>query len=182
MCAELPVSSLLPTTRGFFVGGRRGTQPLDIGHAAALLVEKGLDMGSQASIAQADVKSYFDSLPLLKIMHWLLVLGVDLALLTAILRAQLLTTVILCIGRTESTIPFRGSGGLTGSLVALLLARIPIESTFLEMTDHLIPLGFKIDHFSLLAASWIDNIYTFGSGPSACTTAMDIIFKRLESV
>lgn len=101
-------------------------------------------------------------------------------LLAAIVRAQLFTTVILCIGNTDSTIPFRG-GALTGSLAAILLARIPIESTFLALATDLTLLGFRVEHFSLLAASWVDNIYTLGYGSSACTIAIELIFKRLES-
>ena len=45
------LDKLLPIVPGIFVGGRKHTQTLDIGHSAALLMEKGMDMRSRACIA-----------------------------------------------------------------------------------------------------------------------------------
>ena len=80
---EPPIDALLPVKPGIFVGGRRHMQTLDIGHSMSLLVEKGLDLGPNVGIAQADVKQYFDSLPLLRVVRWLLARGIDRALLSS---------------------------------------------------------------------------------------------------
>ena len=44
------LDTILPVTPGVFVGGRRLTQTLDIGHAVALIIEKGLDNQSNAAV------------------------------------------------------------------------------------------------------------------------------------
>ena len=54
------------------VGGRKGTQCLDLAHLSHLAVEKGLDDNSRISIASSDVRRFFDSLPVLRLAIWLL--------------------------------------------------------------------------------------------------------------
>ena len=63
----------------------------------------------------------------------------------------------------------RSSGGLTGSRIALLLARVPIESTLIELSGSLVPLGVEVQHVTLLASTCVDNIYTVGNTPAAST-------------
>ena len=169
------LDKLLPIVPGIFVGGRKHTQTLDIGHSAALLMETGMDMRSRASIAQADMRSYFDSLPLFLIVRWLLNRGVDRALLSSVIRAQLFTAVVICVGQARECLPVRASGGLTGTTMALLLVRVPIESSLVELADSLTPLGFSLDNVTLLASSWVDNIYTVGVGPSSAIAGMELI-------
>ena len=57
------LSTLLPARPGFVEGGRPKTQALDICHAATLLIEKALDMKSEGAVAQVDIQTYFDALP-----------------------------------------------------------------------------------------------------------------------
>ena len=182
LITEPTLDQLLPIVPGIFVGGRKHTQTLDIGHSAALLMEKGMDMGSRACIAQADIRSYFDSLPLFLIVRWLVDRGVNRALLSAIIRAQLFTVVVVCVGQAHESLPVRAIGGLTGSTMALLLARVPIEGSLLELADSLKPHGFPLDNVTLLASSWVDNIYTVAPSPSSATTALELILQHLRGV
>ena len=66
---ERQLVPLLPPLPGFFVGAQKYTQALDIGHAAALFVEKALDNHSEGDWAQADILTYFDALPTLRILQ-----------------------------------------------------------------------------------------------------------------
>ena len=182
MLTEHLVDSLLPVRPGIFVGARRYTQTLDVGHSVSLVMEKCLDDYSRGSVAQADIKTYFDCLPLLRIVRWLLCRGVDHALLAAILRAQLFTQVVVCIGSVQVPIIRRTRGGLTGSLMALLLARIPVESTMLECADSLLCFGLDVGHTKLLATSYVDNLFTVSSGTSGATAAMELLLCHLADV
>ena len=127
------LDNFLPITLCIFVGGRRFTQTLHIGHAVALIIEIGLDNESNAVVAQADIRSYFDDLLVWKITRWLLDRGCPLSLLAAVLRFQILTKLVLFLGCSQAEVRRRSSGGLTGSTVALLLSRVPVESTMLEL-------------------------------------------------
>ena len=52
-----------------WVGARPFTQALDITHGLHLAIERGLDDRSQAAIAQSDIETYYDSLPVVRIMQ-----------------------------------------------------------------------------------------------------------------
>ena len=119
-------------------------------------------MGSNVSIAQADVKSHFVSLPILRVVRWLLARGVNKVLLSAILRAQLFTAVVLCFGQSQGTVSKRSRGGLTGSVVAILLTLIPVETTLTELSDSLLAFGIWADHCQLLACSWLTMFHERG--------------------
>jgi len=131
------LTTILPPIQGCFAAGRRYTQALDIGHSVNLAFEKGLDMESEVAVAQADVSKYLDSLPILLILRWLLLQGVEAALVGALGRFQLLTTVVVHVGAATSIIDGRSHGGLTGSLVALLLVPVPMESSMVELAPSL---------------------------------------------
>ena len=146
------LDDLLPASPGVFAGGRPYTQALDIGHACALVIEKGLDAGS-AAIAQADIKSNFDSLPLLSIIMWPQRRGISASLLAAVLRLQLFTRLVVCVGSCRAVILNRTVGGLTGSLTALLCSRVPVESTLLELRQDLQTFALDLGTFRLCAAS-----------------------------
>ena len=77
------LSSLLPRHHDFFVGTCKFTQTRDISQGLQLVIEKGLDLKSKASIAQADIRSYYDFFPILRICCWLLKRGVERPLLLA---------------------------------------------------------------------------------------------------
>ena len=145
-------------------------------------MEKSLDHFSQGCIAQADIKSDFDFLPVLKILIFLRARGVDMSLLAAVARHQLLTGVSLCVGTSFFDIKHRSRGGLTGSQLALLLARIPVESTLLELSDSLTSLGYECDGYVLKASCFVDNIYTVSSSISGATSAIEMILRHLGDV
>ena len=109
------LTTFLPPIQSCFAAGKRYTQALDIGHSVNLAFEKGLDMESEVAVAQEDVSKYVDSLPILLILRWLLLQGVEAALVGALGRFQLLTTVVVHVGAATSIIDGRSRGGLTDS-------------------------------------------------------------------
>ena len=113
---------------------------------------------------------------------WLQLRGVSGQLLAALLRLQLLTSLVVCVGVSTAIIAKRSIGGLTGSRTALLLSRIPVESTLIDLFHDLENLGLDLDGCRLCAASYIDNLFTVGLGVSSCTSALELILGHLADV
>ena len=72
-CLLSPMTDLLflRVSREVFVGGRKLTQPVDIGHAAHSVIEKGLDRRSLGCVGQADIRKFYDKLRLSLICDFL---------------------------------------------------------------------------------------------------------------
>ena len=126
---------VFPSIPGCMFGGRIGTQARDIGHGVSLLLEKGADRHGAAAVAQGDVSKYFDNLPLLHICISLFERGVDLSLLCSLLRFQVFTCVLVTYNGRHVPLLARCCGGLTGSNVALTMARVPIESSVCDLYE-----------------------------------------------
>ena len=176
------LSFLLPKQPGVFVGAQRFTQAKDLGAGVQLLMEKGLDLKSQSACAQADIARFFDSLSVLRCVRWLLAKNVERALLAALLRHQLLTGLEIKRGSAIFHIVGRSKGGLTGSNIARTLARIPVESMFLEVLPLCFERGFEACSGRLVFGSWVDNIYTAAHTPEDACDLLTIVFDRLQSV
>ena len=65
------IDGLFPPIVGCWVGARAGTQALDIAHGFQTVIEKGLDMKSDAGIAQEDIQTFYDTMQVLRIVRWL---------------------------------------------------------------------------------------------------------------
>ena len=176
------LTSLLPRHPDIFVGARKLTQTKDVSQGLQLVVEKGMDLKSKASIAQADVSSYYDNLPVLRIVMWLLARGVERPLLACIVRHQLCSQIKIVRGVVSFVVASRSCGGLTGSTVALTLARIPVESAFLELAPTNRLKGFAVGSTRLVFASWVDNIYAAAHTPEDACDLVSSVFKHLSVV
>lgn len=133
---EQHLASLLPTPPGCLVGGRPFTQVLDISHGIQCVLEKGLDDFGAAAAAQSDIQQFYDSLPIMLILQWMISKGIPAVLACAAIRHQVCPHVILVAGYARVSIRDRCIGGLTGSRVAGMLARIPVESSLLARAAH----------------------------------------------
>ena len=67
-------------------------------------------------------------------------------------------------------------GGVTGSLLALLPARVHIETTLLEPIPSLQPFAYDVDGAKLVVCSYIDDIYVAARLPSSATLNVEAIF------
>ena len=88
------LSQILPCPEGCYFGARKGIQCLDIAHGLQTIIEKELDSLGAASLVQADIERYYDSLPVLRINWWLIHHGVPKAHAMCLLRHQMCPQVI----------------------------------------------------------------------------------------
>ena len=85
---SLRVNSILPGTPECSVGAQTKTQCLDIAHGLQFVIEKGLDNIGNSAVAQCDIEKYFASLPVLRIMCWLVSNGTQLAHAACLVRQK----------------------------------------------------------------------------------------------
>ena len=177
------LSSLLPIVPECLVAARPFTQVLDVAHGLQLVLEKGLDDHGCAAAAQCDIQQFYDSLPLVLIMLWLSDNGVPWALVTAAIRHQACPLIFMNACAAKAPVRNRCIGGLTGSRVAGMLARIPVESTFIERAHIWRRWGFPLstdtgDRVVLCCASYVDNCFAVSTNPAGAIC----ILEDLESV
>jgi hypothetical protein len=166
------ISICIPRVPGLYFGARPRTQTMDIGHACILGVEKGVDSKEGVAIAQTDVKSYSDSLPILLILARLTARGFDIGTVAAIARVQLVVPVHLCTQWSHACISTRTRGGLTGSVLAMTMSRIPIEDSLTQNVQQLTVYGPQVhSSLRLCASSWLENLY-FREALASSATAM----------
>lgn len=160
-------------------GALPATQPLDIVHRCALVVENGLDLRGAGCAAQLDIKAYYDILFAVLCMWWLLDRGCDRALCAAVLRHQLLPRI--CVEATGGTglIPRCGTGTLTGSRTAGALGRIPVLDAFIERHAVWQALGFRVaeglgcPRAVLCTTAHADNVYAARPTPGCAAAILD---------
>ena len=128
----------------------------------------------------ADLRSFYDSLLILRIVRWLLARGVERPLLASIVRHQLCSRIRVSRGTSSFVVAYRSCGGLTGSTVALTLARIPVESTFLDLAPRNRLKGFEVGGTRLVLSSWVDNIYAASHTPEDACDLVSSVFKHLS--
>jgi len=159
---------------------RPRTQVMDIVAAAALFIEKDLDLGSHCALAQADFRQHYDTLCLLRIFRWLVDNGCDIAIASCALLHQL-APVILVSNRTSATpIGNRSLGGITGSRVAGQCGRIPVLATLYDNLDELTELCWKQREVKLVASTFVDNVFFVGSSVYNATGMGDLFEESLR--
>ena len=120
----------------------------------------------RAGLAQADIATYYDSINALRIARWIEDKSSTEGIFwsSAFLRLQLLPQVRLTAGDSCSiSIHNRTLGTLTGSRSAVAAGRIPVETTACKLAESWKAYGGATDTAVISFASWVDNIYTFGS-------------------
>jgi hypothetical protein len=121
------IDSIFPEIDGVWIGARPHTQPLDIAHGIAMVIERGMDDRGRAGAAQCDIKGYYVNLSVLRIVLFLETRGLPRALAAAVVRQQMLPELFLSVGGFAEAVGHRSSGCLTGSRVAGALGRVPVE-------------------------------------------------------
>ena len=176
------IDRLFPPLDGCFIGARPFTQPLDIAHGLQAVLEKGLDDKSRGAIAQQDIAKYYDSIDCLLVVKWLESRGVPKSICAAALRQQLLPKVILNTGTVSVPVTNRCIGALTGSRVAGVLGRVPVESTISERRSYWQPWGYRTDHCVLTACTFVDNIFSAGRNLDGAINILEDFEMHLRSV
>ena len=103
-----------------------------------------------------------------------------MALLVAIARHQLLTSVFVSRRRFEVTSFPRAKGGLTGSILALTLARIPVESSFVSLYPSCAIRRFQVDKCRLVFGACVDNFYCASEEPTDAYRNLTEVFDELS--
>ena len=114
----------------------------------------------QAS-AIIDLEKYYDSLSVMRILQWLLRVGLSPALAGAAVRLQMFVKIMLKMGSVIECVGHRTRGCCTGSRVAVQLGRVPVSETITSVQPIVIKKGggYKLDSgLTLGLVSWIDNI------------------------
>jgi len=96
-----------------YVGGVPGTQCLDIAFGAQLLLEKALDDHSRGAIVSSDIRRFYDSICVLKVVRYLLSQGCPQNLCAAVLRSQMKPCIDMHLLGTSRVLLPRSVGGLT---------------------------------------------------------------------
>ena len=94
-------------------------------------------------------------------------------LANACLRLQMLPTVELRIGNASAFFRHRSKGCLTGTRLAFVLGRIPIESTARALFSSISMLGFPTPEWPLVLAVWVDNVFSTGESPSQAISIIE---------
>ena len=156
---------------GIFIGARPQTQCLDIDHGMQSTIEKGLDLEGCSAIAQQDIASFYDSLPILLIAEYLVENGIPSSHVACLVCQQLCPRVIVRCGGVAEYVGRRCVGGLTGSRVTGLLGRVPVEESFASRCSEWRTWGFKLnDHKVLMACTRKIGRTRFTSRAHCCRT------------
>ena len=105
-----------------------------------------------------------------------------MALLAAIARHQLLTAVFVSRRGVEVILEPRAKGGLTGSILAMTLARIPVESSFVNLYPTCALRGFPVGKCRVVFGAWVDNIYCASEDPADAYRNLTEVFNELSRV
>ena len=171
----------LPTNSdlGTFCGARPKTQVLDITYTLQSSIEKAIDTQSQGAIGQCDILQFFDNLPMLTLMAWLLRKQAPPALVFGVLRHQLCTKVTVRLPQCSKGVVVRNRvyGGLTGSRLAVALARIPVESMLATLGPSWKNLGFAQ---AVSVGTWVDNCYAISYSASGVVRILNQAEEYLQ--
>lgn len=164
-------------------GARPFTQVLDITHALGMVVERGFDDRSCAAIATMDVRHYYDSVNIPSIIAELRKGSTDRTtnFAQATLRIQNLTSLRIECGPEAFNIPPRARGSLTGSRVAVALARVPLLECLKKLRSKLEPMGFPVSGGKLAIATYVDNMCAVSPIGSGAVAMLNLVEDALKS-
>ena len=165
---------------GFLECARKGRQVLDFTFPASLIIEKGMDMHSDACIAQADVKQYYDTMRPLTLCRWMLHKELDPGLVATFIRIHLCTQVEIKVGQASVEIPNRSIGTLTGSRSASAAGRIPLLDAALHRCDFWNTLSFNTHDRQFSLATFVDNLLSSGKSPEAAVAILEDCGQHLS--
>jgi len=178
---ESKISEVLPNLPECFVGARPKTQCLDVAHGLQSVIEKGLDDFGASAVAQCDIEKYYDSLPVLKIMWWLVDNGVAPGHAACLVRHQMCPQVVLKCGSAEAVVKNRTVGGLTGSRTAGFLGRIPVESIIADRCSRWRRLGYHAGQHVFCLCTWVDNLFSASDSLSGAISMLEDFEKQLRT-
>ena len=70
---------------------------------------------------------------------------------------------------------------MTGSRLAMTFGRIPVESSFFDVRDSLLPCALNVGSFTLVGGAYVDNLYFFGKDASAAIYNAQTVHNALKA-
>ena len=144
-------------------------------------IEKSLDCASVGAVGHADIRQFYDSVRLLRILRFLVRHGVCPSLAAACLRHQLLPVVHLPFSGSCIKVEKRSVGSLTGSRLAGMCARVPVKHLCFERSDYWKQFGFVTPRGTLSASTYVDNLFVAGKSCFAVAQILDDAADFLSS-
>jgi hypothetical protein len=160
-----------------FHGVVRYSQPLDLTFAMAQTIEKGIDSKSMGSVAQCDIRCYYDEVSVTSIAASLDDDTIPSSLLRSLVMLQMLPIVQVHCGAVSFQLRHRTVGALTGSRSAGQLARVPVADVFRRLRGRVT--GTIIPSVGLM--SWIDNIIALADSPTSAVYLIEQVEDLLKS-
>ena len=156
-----------PVPSSCYCGGTRGTQPADVSHGVALLLQRGADDRGRSAVAQADIATFYDQISPMRVAALLQRLGCPAWLVGGVTAFQLAVSLQFAVGDTITALPQRCMGSLTGSRVAGGLGRAIVTHYLREVLRSSRLRPYDAGGEALSFACWVDNVYAAGSSSDA---------------
>ena len=157
----------------FLECAREKRQVLDVSFPAGLILEKGMDLHSNACIAQADVRQYYDNLRPTKLRQWMVSNGYSPQLAATFLRIHMCPQIFLKVGAAQALIQHRCIGTLTGSRSASAAGRLPLLDAARARHQNWSSMCFAAGEHKFALATYVDNLLATGSDPESATAILD---------
>ena len=156
------LDQIFPQPSGVWFGAKPRTQTLDIAHGLSTVIEKSLDLKSEGAIGQADIRQFYDSNSLIRVFEYLLDKGLPHNLAAACIRHQMFPKLYIHVGGITVPVGNRSLGSLTGSRLAGVAARVPVEQTCCERVRLWRKWGFRTRRGVLTMSTYVDNLFVAG--------------------
>jgi len=118
---------------------------------------------------------------LLRAFRFLVHGGLPHAIAAACLRHQMLPKIVVRIGTGFTHIGNRGVGSLTGSRIAGMAARVPIQHACCTREPYWRQFGFLTPSGRLTMSTYVDNLFVAGRSCHGVTCILDDVEVFLES-
>jgi hypothetical protein len=173
------IEHAFPPHPGILVGAVPGTQTLEVAAGLQTVVEKSLDSKGNGAVADVDIANFYDEQALLLLLGWLLE-RCPRILAAAVIKLQFYPTIELSCRGESVRISNRSRGTITGSRLANLLGRIPIQQALADCLPSIKHLGFPGGSTAVIAMTWIDNLFAAGSSSLDACTILETVADNLS--
>lgn len=141
-----------------------------------------MDSRSHGATTQTDVKQYYDSVNIPRILNEPQTRQGPVALLRALLRAQLLTIAHVHHSDEAIMISGRSRGTFTRTRGAVALGRAPGEAALAATEKQRVRVSWRLDdQHPFGVASYVDNLVAVGESPAQVCFQLEVIVSELRT-
>ena len=122
---------------------------------------------------QSDIRQFYDSVCLLGVFKFLVAHGLPMPLASACECHQLLPQVNIKVGFHTVSIGDRSIGSLTGSRLAGMTCRVPVDETCVAHAQTWRKWGFVVQDEVLTLSTYVDNLFAAGKSCYSVSRMLD---------